>query len=572
MPVLRRILLAAAVFSLALLAPAGARAVDLDQCANGPAGAPASCTGAAWVSTSITPANSHYLEGDSVPYAVELHDMGTSGTHTLELEYDTTEGSGKHAFDYLTSFDRTETNALPCQSAGICTGSPDETFPIPADPSLQLAFPAVTQIAGNIAIWNGDITNVVYLRGPAAGPTSPEGSGLKTALRITFTVESSNALIAFGGHLASPLDWGVGDTAGAVSGAPYGMRAVAQDSIVLNVARSVDASPLPLADISVALGPRTEESTILGRTITFTAVVTNNGPDTATGVVLSYTLPAGGLDLVSVAPDQGTCANTNPVACELGDLAAGASATVVIVARAIGSGWQVNTAQAGAAQADPVTGQGSNISTLITPVILPPALLAPPPPPPPVFLPPQSKPVLGETVDVAPVKGEVLVRLKGKPKFVPLKRQRRIPVGSTVDARNGSAKLTSATNKRGGVQTATFYRGTFKVLQRGGALTTIELAGGDFKTCETTLAGRSLAGGQSAAKAVQGLWGTGKGKFRTRGRYSSATVRGTVWFVQDRCDGTFTRVRTGTVEVFDFGRNETVALNAGDTYLAERPG
>jgi hypothetical protein len=103
-------------------------------------------------------------------------------------------------------------------------------------------------------------------------------------------------------------------------------------------------------------------------------------------------------------------------------------------------------------------------------------------------------------------------------------------------------------------------------------LTTIELTGGDFDRCETTLAGRSLAGGQSAAKGVQGLWGPGKGKFRTRGRYSSATVRGTSWFVQDRCDGTFTRVRTGTVEVFDFGRNETVTLNAGDTYLAERPG
>ncbi len=33
-------------------------------------------------------------------------------------------------------------------------------------------------------------------------------------------------------------------------------------------------------------------------------------------------------------------------------------------------------------------------------------------------------------------------------------------------------------------------------------------------------------------KSVLGkLWGSGKGKFRTSGKYSSATVRGTIWLV-----------------------------------------
>ena len=27
------------------------------------------------------------------------------------------------------------------------------------------------------------------------------------------------------------------------------------------------------------------------------------------------------------------------------------------------------------------------------------------------------------------------------------------------------------------------------------------------------------------------LWGSGKGKFRTTGKYSAATVRGTIWLV-----------------------------------------
>ena len=64
------------------------------------------------------------------------------------------------------------------------------------------------------------------------------------------------------------------------------------------------------------------------------------------------------------------------------------------------------------------------------------------------------------------------------------------------------------------------------------------------------------------------LWGNGKGKFRTNGKYSSATVRGTIWLVQDRCDGTLTTVKRGTVAVRDFKRKKTVSVKAGHSYLA----
>jgi hypothetical protein len=37
---------------------------------------------------------------------------------------------------------------------------------------------------------------------------------------------------------------------------------------------------------------------------------------------------------------------------------------------------------------------------------------------------------------------------------------------------------------------------------------------------------------------------------------------------EDRCDGTLTRVMTGTVRVRDFGRHRTVTVHAGKTYLA----
>ncbi|MGZ6645649.1 MAG: hypothetical protein ACXVFT_27915, partial [Solirubrobacteraceae bacterium] len=64
------------------------------------------------------------------------------------------------------------------------------------------------------------------------------------------------------------------------------------------------------------------------------------------------------------------------------------------------------------------------------------------------------------------------------------------------------------------------------------------------------------------------LWGSGKGKFRTSGKYSSATVRGTIWLVQDRCQGTLTKVSRGTVQVANFQRNTTVSVTAGHSYLA----
>lgn len=59
-----------------------------------------------------------------------------------------------------------------------------------------------------------------------------------------------------------------------------------------------------------------------------------------------------------------------------------------------------------------------------------------------------------------------------------------------------------------------------------------------------------------------------RGRFRTRGRNSSATVRGTVWITSDRCDGTLTKVRRGKVVVRDLRRKRDITLTAGKSYLA----
>jgi hypothetical protein len=72
----------------------------------------------------------------------------------------------------------------------------------------------------------------------------------------------------------------------------------------------------------------------------------------------------------------------------------------------------------------------------------------------------------------------------------------------------------------------------------------------------------------AARKRSRALWGNGHGRFRTRGRSSSATVRGTEWYSKDTCKGTETRVVRGTVIVNDFGKKKNVTVKAGKKYFA----
>jgi hypothetical protein len=207
---------------------------------------------------------------------------------------------------------------------------------------------------------------------------------------------------------------------------------------------------------------------------------------------------------------------------------------------------------------------------------------------------PVPPPVLGKAVNVAPVSGTVLVKLprtataaaptKGQG-FVPLTTARQLPVGTQVDARAGSLQLIAATGKVGKTQSGVFGGGLFKLAQdRNGVtkgLTTLSLLEGTFPgapsyaSCKAGRAadpGGPVAGAAVSAKVLQTLHARDNhGRFRTRGRYSSGTVRGTVWDTVDRCDGTLTIVQRGTVQVDDFARRKTITVHAGHRYLARAP-
>jgi uncharacterized repeat protein (TIGR01451 family) len=88
--------------------------------------------------------------------------------------------------------------------------------------------------------------------------------------------------------------------------------------------------------------------------ITYTLRATDNGPNGATGVVVTDTLPPG-VGFVSASSTKGTCSFlSRRVTCGIGSLAAAASATVTVVANAPSSPTTVtNTATVRANEADP---------------------------------------------------------------------------------------------------------------------------------------------------------------------------------------------------------------------------
>ena len=182
--------------------------------------------------------------------------------------------------------------------------------------------------------------------------------------------------------------------------------------------------------------------------------------------------------------------------------------------------------------------------------------------PAPTAAPTPAPPVAGKSVGVLPVKGTVLVKLRGG-KFVPLPAGATIPLGSEVDTRKGTVALTAVPKKGAAPQIAQFHDGIFKVTQSG-TITNLQLTE-PLAPCGKK--GKAAAAAKKPKKRQ--LWGDGSGSFRTEGEYSAATVRGTNWLVEDSCAGTLTRVAQGVVAVRDNVRHKTVVLRKGGHYLAK---
>jgi hypothetical protein len=167
----------------------GSTGANLDQCADGPNLSSASASvGCNWVNGNVNGSKATYFEGDSLPYRLVMTNVPI-GTNMVTIEWDTTQ-SGKHALDYITSFDRSVTTAQPCAGVSGCTGPRSAFVAIPRDPHLDAngAGPgvppsAVPQVLGELSFWGASSASF-----PASNPYSLSGSYLsKSSTRTTIS-------------------------------------------------------------------------------------------------------------------------------------------------------------------------------------------------------------------------------------------------------------------------------------------------------------------------------------------------------------------------------------------------
>jgi len=131
-------------------------------------------------------------------------------------------------------------------------------------------------------------------------------------------------------------------------------------SLNLGAPGSGTPPPAPTEAADLALTKIANASSVVaGSPISYSLGIANDGPDTATNVILTDTLPAG-LTYTTASASQGSCSHMGAtVTCALGQISAGANATAQITVNTSTSGTYVNTASVTSAVADPSSANNS---------------------------------------------------------------------------------------------------------------------------------------------------------------------------------------------------------------------
>ncbi|MFZ5602384.1 MAG: S8 family serine peptidase [Pseudomonadota bacterium] len=261
-------------------------------------------------------------------------------------------------------------------AAGNAAGNAD-TFP-PGNCPGAFTVAATTRQGGRAFYSNyGSLVDLAAPGGAMQSSTDPNGI-LSTANSGTQAPVADNYIYLQGSSMAAPQVTGVAallfaaDDTLTVDAAETAMRTSARAfpaSCVGCGAGLVDASaamalvtgtvtPADAADLALTLkgttGKFVKDAANPGQgTIQYQADIANNGPDIATAVVLANVFPDA-VVLETITPGQGSC-NSAGTTCTIGDLVAGATASVVVKVRTTNSASMPFQGQVTAATADPVS-------------------------------------------------------------------------------------------------------------------------------------------------------------------------------------------------------------------------
>ena len=217
-----------------------------DQCSNDDGDGYASGDpGCRWTNGNLQRNNSTYSEGDATVQRLWLTDLAP-GSHTVTLKYGTTKG-GKHAYDFLTQYNWSETyvdKTELCQATSGggtitgCTGWPENTLGIPPDGNVPDTIEGQSPGGRVFTMYNGFMDSATFpaiVSGTACATPGGACSGdSETVVTITFdvgagapansqdcTANGCSVLLAFGAHISRQADWGTGTSAVYISGSPY---------------------------------------------------------------------------------------------------------------------------------------------------------------------------------------------------------------------------------------------------------------------------------------------------------------------------------------------------------------
>jgi hypothetical protein len=311
----------AALFVAALVAvaaPPPQFSANIDQCRNGGIGkAIQQCTGSGsgnsgWVNGNAGASNSHYAEGESISYRARLSGFAVGDQVRVVLGYDVIHNQ-HYSIDYLTDKNGWQT---PETTVALTPDLPTGVSPVPAhtlinittppgsvnaDPTKSFAAGCVGGATGSpqpLTSYNANLAagrEVMELFGGTSGTmsyvgttptfTAVGGGDQEQQVAVTFTATSSNVVLAWGGHIASRLDWGCTDgplSAGGISGSPYHMRLkqLFVNSVETgqgNQDRSLSAAAVivpPLVDVTKTVN-KPNVCSDANNSVTYTYVVTN---------------------------------------------------------------------------------------------------------------------------------------------------------------------------------------------------------------------------------------------------------------------------------------------------------
>jgi uncharacterized repeat protein (TIGR01451 family) len=210
-------------------------------------------------------------------------------------------------------------------------------IPVESDSDLELTMTA-TPPAGSLGsslTYNISVTNY----GPAVATDVVVTDALPSG--VTFVSSSCSCAVGSNGILTNVVGTlavsngvtfnivVIPNVTGSISNVA-GATADQTDLNVNNVQTNVVPVSAPTADVGVSLAAVPNPVTN-GGNVTYTIIVTNNGPSTATGVIAVDVLPAGFI-LISNTPTQGVGSTNGTITWNIGTMTNGATSTLTLVA------------------------------------------------------------------------------------------------------------------------------------------------------------------------------------------------------------------------------------------------